>query len=401
MPRVLILDGHSAAALALVRSLGRAGYWIAVGTNLGMPAPAEVSRYCQMKLRYPVASDDVSGFVDVVAEVASKNGIDLIIPVTDWTVLPLSQRRQRFNGITKLALGPHSALELAADKYRTVCLARELGIRTPETALIQSGDELKNATSRFKFPAVIKDRFSARWIGNRAVLGSVSYAYSAEDLKQKVQKRLNEAGDVLVQEFIAGEGIGFSCLSVDEGVRLPFMWRRIREIDPRGSGSSAAKSIAPIPEVRDSSSNLVARAGLQGICMVEYKRPYTGGQVVLMEINGRPWGTLQLPISCGINYPVLLVEWLLNGKLPPEITEYKVGLTFRRLVSELTHLEHTFHGTPPGWPIPYPSFLETLMKISLPWYPGVRYSDVWITDPAPGAVGLRNWFRGHLAKAKI
>jgi hypothetical protein len=65
-------------------------------------------------------------------------------------------------------------------------------------------------------------------------------------------------------------------------------------------------------------------------------------------------------------------------------------------VNELTHLEHTFHGTPPGWPLPYPGFFETLLKISLPWYPGMCYADFWFRDPSPGLSGLGSWFSGHL-----
>jgi hypothetical protein len=115
-----------------------------------------------------------------------------------------------------------------------------------------------------------------------------------------------------------------------------------------------------------------------------------------MEINARPWGSLPLPIACGINYPLHWVEWLLTGKLPPQRIEYRKGILCRRLVNELTHLEHTFHGTPAGWPLPYPGFIETLLKISVPWYPGMRYADIWFRDPIPGLAGLGSWFGGHL-----
>jgi hypothetical protein len=119
-----------------------------------------------------------------------------------------------------------------------------------------------------------------------------------------------------------------------------------------------------------------------------------------MEINARPWGSLQLPISCGVDYPLHLVDWLLTGKLPPREIEYQQGITCRRLVSELTHLQHTFRGTPPGWPVPYPSFFRTLLKISVPWYPGMRYDDVWFSDPRPGLAGLAHWFRSRLDRFK-
>jgi predicted ATP-grasp superfamily ATP-dependent carboligase len=396
LARVLVLDGHSAAALAFTRSLGRAKHWVAVGSNRGIPAPADFSRYCRLSVRYPVPSEDASAFAETVLEFARKNAIDLIVPVTDWTVLPLSKHRDHFKGVSRLALGPHAALEFASDKFKTVSLARELQIPVPETALIQSVDDLHINPANFGFPVVVKDRFSARWEGNRAILGSVSYAYSPDDLKQKVERRLREAGDVLVQQFVSGEGIGFSCLAVEEKLCLPFMWLRLREVDPRGSGSSARRSLPLTAQVRESSGALVSRVGLQGISMVEFKRPPNGRPPVLMEINARPWGSLQLPISSGIDYPRYLVDWLLNGKLPPSEIEYTQGITCRRLVSELTHLEHTFRGTPPGWPVPYPNFFRTLLKISVPWYPGMRYDDFWLSDPRPGFEGLAQWFRNHL-----
>lgn len=397
---MLVLDGHSPGGLAFTRSLGRAKHWVAVGSNLGIHAPAESSRYCRLSFRYSVPSENVSGFVEAVLQFARTNGIELIVPVTDWTALPLSKYRDRFEGVCRLALGPHSALETAADKFKTVSLARELGIPVPETALIQSIDDLNRQTANCDFPVVVKDRFSARWEGNRAILGSVAYAYSRDDLREKVAQRLKEAGDVLVQQFVAGEGIGFSSLATEQDVLLPFMWLRLRETDPRGSGSSASMSIPVSDEVEESSAALVTRVGLQGISMVEFKKPRNGGAPVLMEINARPWGSIQLPISSGVDYPVFLVDWILTGKLPPREIEYRKGLTCRRLISELTHLEHTFRGTPSGWPIPYPSFFRTLLKVATPWYPGMRYSDLWFTDPVPGWRGLARWFRGHFAERK-
>ena len=400
MARVLVLDGHSAAALAFTRSLGRAKHWVAVGSNRDIHAPAEFSRYCRLSVRYPVPSDDASAFVEVVLKFARDNAIDLIVPVTDWTVVPLSKYRDQFQGVSRLALGPHSGLEFAGDKFKTVSVARELRIPVPETALVQSIEELQSIAENFDFPVVVKDRFSARWEGNRAILGSVSYAYSAEDLKQKVGQRLKVVRDVLVQQFVSGEGIGFSCLAMESEICLPFMWLRLREVDPRGSGSSARRSIPIAAQVRESSEALVGRVGLQGICMVEYKRPRNGGPPVLMEINARPWGSIQLPISSGIDYPVHLVDWLLSGKLPPSEILYQHGITCRHLANELTHLEHTWRGTPPGWPVPYPSFLRTLLNMSVPWYPGMRYADFSLRDPRPGLAGLGQWFRARFSRFK-
>jgi hypothetical protein len=330
-------------------------------------------------------------------EFVKTHGIELVVPVTEWTTFPLSLYRDQFAGVCRLALPSHSALELAADKYRTIQLARSLDVPVPETWLIRSMQELEGLPE-LNFPVVVKDRSSVRWLNNRAVLGSVAYAYSKDDLYSQVERRLELAGDVLLQRFVVGAGIGFSCFASNGEFFLPFQWSRVRETDPRGSGSSSRRSTALDPDLLQHGSRLITQAGFEGIAMVEFKRDPTAGRPVLMEINGRPWGSLQLPVSSGIDYPHFLVDWCLNGTLPPRQIAYQQGITCRRLVGELTHLQNLRRGRPPNWPVAYPNFWTSLAKMAFPWYPGVRYEEISLADPRPGWVGLAHWFSSRLRK---
>ncbi len=391
LARILVLDGHSAAALPVTRSAGRTGHWVAVGANRGAFAAAKFSRYCRMALDYPVSTSEPEAFVQSILEFVRANQIDLVVPLTDWTLGPLSLERERFSGLCPLAMPSHSAIEFASDKFRTIELAQEIGIGVPKTRLLQSQADL-SGLKEFGFPAVVKDRFSVRWIRHKAVFGSVAYAYSPEDLQNRVADRLEKAGDVLVQEFVSGQGIGFSCFVADGKSFLPFQWLRVREVDPRGSASSARKSISLDDGLVSQSEQLITRMGFAGIAMVEYKRT-SDGRLILMEINGRPWGSIGLPIACGIDYPRYLLDWWLEGKLPPEKIAYREEILCRRAVSELTHLSNIRAGRPANWPAAYPKFWPTFLRMSLPWRPGMCYDDFWISDLRPGIAALRNWFQ--------
>ncbi len=396
MARVLVLDGHSAAALSFVRSLGRAGYWVAVGSNRGIFAAASLSRYCEASFKYPVSTEDIAAFANSVREFVQKNNIELVIPVTDWTTIPIARYPEYFRGLCHFALSTPESLEFVSDKYRVVELGRSLGIPVPETWLIVSAADLR-ALPELGFPIVVKDRFSVRWVDGRPVFGSVEYAYTRQSVMEKAERRLREAGDVLIQNFVAGVGVGFSCFSVNDEIRLPFQWQRIREVDPRGSGSSSRKSVPLDSETLAQSTALIKSAKFRGISMVEYKKETKTGRSVLMEINGRPWGSIQLAVASGIDYPRFVAEWYLSGKLPPDKLPYK-SITCRRMVGELTHLEHLHNGPPKGWPIPYPNLWTSLMKIAVPWYPGMRFDDVSLSDPRPGAAEISNWFQRRLKK---
>ncbi|HWO38064.1 MAG TPA: hypothetical protein VNO32_55525, partial [Candidatus Acidoferrum sp.] len=202
MARILVLDGHSAAALSVVRSAGQAGHWVAVGANEGLFAASTLSRYCKLGFGYPVPTELPGSFVNSILEFARAQAIDLVVPVTDWTLGPLSAERDRFTGICRVAMPSQTALDFASDKYRTLELAKSLGVDAPVSRLVASLDDLSQLKEA-QFPFVVKDRFSVRWIGKRAVFGAVSYAYSWAELEQKVEERLRVAGDVLIQSFVS------------------------------------------------------------------------------------------------------------------------------------------------------------------------------------------------------
>ena len=392
--RVLILDGHG-AALAFVRSLGRAGHWVCVGSSQGRIAPAALSRFCRLHFEYPPPTSSATDFCSAVIRLVQRHAIDLVVPITDATVWPLSRYREGFPCWCRLAIGPHRALQATSDKYVTVGLAQGLGVPVPETRLIRAVQELGHL-GNWSFPLVIKDRFSIRWVKDNGVAGRVSYAYSHDDLVRQIEQRLDSVEDVLVQEFVAGTGVGLSCFALEESVRLPFQWRRIREKDPRGSGSSARISVSLDPEVVRHCQELIVRAGFVGLAMVEFKKQTPQGRFVLMEINSRPWGSIQLPIHCGIDYPLHLLKWHLEGHSLPEQIDYKKGITCRWLAGDLVHLENVWAGKPSGWPLEYPNFWTSLAKVGIPWYPGLRYDDLSFSDPRPGLAEVGSWIRAHV-----
>ena len=363
---------------------------MAVGANRGIFAAAKLSRYCSARFEYPVSTQDADAFADSVFEFVRAHSIDLVVPVTDWTLGPLSAQRERFASMCRIAMPSQRALDLVSDKYRTIKLAESFAIGIPGTQLIESTGDLSHWEAA-EFPVVVKDRFSVRWINAKAVFGSVAYAYSSAELRDKVAERLRFAGDVLIQEFVSGVGIGFSCFVAAGKTFLPFQWERIREVDPRGSASSARKSIALDPLLVSLSQRLITEMGFEGAAMVEYKKT-PEGRLILMEINGRPWGSIGLPISCGIDYPRYLVEWCLTGTLPPESISYPEKIVCRRVIGELTHLSNLRAGRPMNWPAEYPNFWTSLATMAVPWLPGMCYDDVWLTDPRPGIAGIRHWF---------
>jgi len=69
--------------------------------------------------------------------------------------------------------------------------------------------------------------------------------------------------------------------------------------------------------------------------MVEFRRR-PNGEAVLMEVNPRLWGSLQLAIDAGVDFPSLLVA-LHRGETLPQVTP-SIGVRSRWLLGDLDHL---------------------------------------------------------------
>jgi predicted ATP-grasp superfamily ATP-dependent carboligase len=81
---------------------------------------------------------------------------------------------------------------------------------------------------------------------------------------------------------------------------------------------------------------LLDNAGWHGIAMVEFKVA-PDGTPYLMEINTRFWGSLQLAIDAGVDFPWLLYQ-VATGTPPQTVTDYRVGIRLRWLLGDLDSL---------------------------------------------------------------
>jgi predicted ATP-grasp superfamily ATP-dependent carboligase len=66
---------------------------------------------------------------------------------------------------------------------------------------------------------------------------------------------------------------------------------------------------------------LLGQFDWQGVAMVEFKVEANTGTPYLLEVNGRFWGSLQLAIDAGVDFPALLVD-AATGKPPAQSHGY-------------------------------------------------------------------------------
>jgi predicted ATP-grasp superfamily ATP-dependent carboligase len=71
--------------------------------------------------------------------------------------------------------------------------------------------------------------------------------------------------------------------------------------------------------------------------MEKYKLDEATGVPYLMEINGRLWGSLQLAIDAGVDFPTMLVAAATGGE-PRPVTYYRSDVRSRWWWGDVDHL---------------------------------------------------------------
>ena len=94
---MLVTDGNNRAALAITRSLGRAGHHVIVAEKR-QPALASASRFCSDRVVYPDPAHDESGFLNAIEAAVRQHRVDVLLPVADVATWLVTANRHRFEG---------------------------------------------------------------------------------------------------------------------------------------------------------------------------------------------------------------------------------------------------------------------------------------------------------------
>lgn len=417
---ILVLDGQTNQALACVRSLGRAGSEVFVAATRRRPL-AGWSRYSRGRFR--LAGETPPAFA-ALRQWAAARGVTLVLPLTERSCVLCNLERSAWEaaGII-VGTAPAEQLGLAFDKARTFELARNAGVAIPPTRVPASLAEARTAAAEVGYPCVVKSRFSNTWDGARFLPDpGTSYVRDAGELEAAVAAHRQGGHWPLIQGFVPGQGKGVFALFESGHPVAWFAHERLRDVRPSGSGSSLRRSAPLDPRLLEPAERLLAAMAWHGPAMVEFRddgahAPY------LMEVNGRFWGSLQLTVSAGADFPRWWAE-ILRGKQIERRTSYATGVTVRWLWGDVKRLLYILAGAPPGYPGRYPSVLQGLRELLGPqprgtqaeaWQPDDRWPAVgeWVQGladlfagrgrasppPAPSATGTGNPSQEHAAAA--
>jgi len=391
--RVLVLGSDTRSFLAVIRSFGRAGLEVHTAWCPVNSASLE-SRYIKTIHSIPYYRPDDETWIDAFNDLLCRFEFDLVVPCDDGSLLPLQMHKSQLVRPGSIYLLSDEAHQMTSDKQRTYEVAQELGIPLPRQAVVASRAELAAAVHEFGLPVLAKPPRSAE-SGDPQARRSVKRVRRPEELDLIASAIPPER--FLVQEFFRGIGVGLETLCRNGEVLVAFQHERLHE-PLLGGGSTYRRSVPLNPELLEATRKLMKAVSYTGVCMVEFRYNPESRRWVLIETNGRFWGSLPLALAAGVDFPRYLYEMLRCDK-----TEfnggYRLNLYCRNWMLDLGWLRSNIRADrtdPTLMSLPLSRVMSEIWNIVLL---RERSDTFTLDDPAPAVEELARVFRRFSTRA--
>jgi predicted glycoside hydrolase/deacetylase ChbG (UPF0249 family) len=286
----------------------------------------------------------------------------VLLPLDDKALFLCSKLQIDGDWLLAGAEGAHA--ELALSKYVQVQLAKAAGFNIPPTALARTASEVRDFVASSSYPVILKSANCILVEDGKVKSCPHWICANGEELERALTSWAGRV-PLLVQPFIAGTGEGVFALATPDGVRAWSAHRRLRMMNPQGSGSSACVSQLVSEEVKQRAEDFINRTGWRGMFMIELLRD-EAGEVFFVEFNGRPWGSMALSRRQQLEYPAWQVMLTVDPNSPAGMVAPNTpGMVSRNAGRELMHLLFVLRGPKSKALSRWPSIWKCLRDVAV------------------------------------
>jgi D-aspartate ligase len=393
MPACVILAeatiGHT---VGMIRSIGRREvpvYVLVMPWDPKIPSIYANSRYCKAVHTIPKASDATNVCNNVLKWLKKQSfpTKPVLMPITDKMCTYVAECREKFSEGFEVCMASNSVVLGMLDKKRAYVLAKDAGLKVPETFSPTSIDEIESLAQRCRFPVIIK---STWWRKGGKTNFKVERCDCRERLFEIASQLIRSGATILVQEYIPG---GDHAIEVymfyrtrDGRTIHGCTGRKLRQIPPR-IGNMASGEAVRLPHVAQMSDVLLKHIDYRGLGGIEYKRH--GQESYFIEMSVRPEGFHMLAIKAGVDLPWLAYSDMVwnNNNQRPSIQEKACYINTRSHIS----LWYQHRNEVPA--------LREIFKVLC--QRRIQF-DLWNwRDPLPWFVATKGWLKELLTRMKM
>ncbi len=383
--RVLVMDASQRAALACTRSLGQSGYEVITADETDETL-AGASKYSIQSIVYPSPHAKPQEFIEWAKQNLQSLKFQAVLPVTEVTT-DLIVRNRKYWPEVNIPFAAIEKIDRLSNKVELFQMARTLGVPVPDSVVVDQATGLGLAAESVGVPGVLKPARSRILVGDEWMATTVHMVHSREELDHLAETLPSYYFPALYQQFVPGKGCGIFTIYRNNIQHAYFAHNRLREKPPEGGVSVLSESRLPDEELLGWSTKLLDMVGWNGVAMVEYRASDESG-AYLMEVNARLWGSLQLAIDAGVDFPLLLLEEQSTGK--SAMADYHVGVKLRWFFGDLDRLYLLFK----NWrAVGVVSLFKECVAFCATFFSKSKNETFRLDDPAPGMHEIKQYFK--------
>jgi predicted ATP-grasp superfamily ATP-dependent carboligase len=329
--RVLVVDSaQGRGSLAAVRALARSGWKVGVGapTRFGLPMLSRFTRHRHLVPPHASGSDE---FLSAINQAIATHDYEVVFACSDSEILTLSRERSKIHA--QVPHPPHDTMLRAIDKVDLGTAARAIGMATPPEAASAAEGRKRWGNG----PVIVKERLH----GTQTAAGAfTNFAPEVFTDDAAVDRRIQEIqaaeGNPLVQPLIEGQLTAFTSVLDERGNMLARVQQVAERTYPRDAGLSVRARTVPIDEqLAERVTLLLREIGWSGLSELQFIAPRAGqGDPVLLDLNGRFYGSLALALAAGVNLPDTWARSA-TGHRPPHGGDARPGVRYQWLEGDL------------------------------------------------------------------
>lgn len=325
-PSVLVLTNSRArGSLTAVRSLGSAGWRVGVGSP-GADGLAARSRWCTRRHDVPRPRGDGRAFLAAAVAAVEQGEYDLVVGGADDWAAALAHWQDEIPSRVGHPAG--DVVGRAIDKLELARVAEEHGLRAPATRPATA-----EAVAEVELPVVVKCR--RHW--EEGLRSERRIEATVHDDRADVARAvgaIRAAGlEPLLQERVEGRLSALIGVVVDGRLRGRVAQRAIGTW-PTPNGVSSRATTVPVDEgLAAKAESMLAALGWTGLVELQFLR-HADEPPVLIDLNGRYFGSMALSITAGVDLPVA-GALVAMGQDPGRLPDGRPGVSYAWLAGDL------------------------------------------------------------------
>ena len=286
-PRILVLSKHAHLALAVVRSLGLAGYEVLTMSSGRWPV-VRFSRHNKgfSTLPHPWLEPEHPTVAPELERFCRKHQVSAIVPADLDAGLLLAGIGSELKTSALFPLPTRDQIMTCHDKWRFSRLLQRHQIPHPQTRLLESPQQLLEVD--LSTPCFVKPVRGANSEG-------AAKLESKDDLHLYLQQnRRASCFPLLLQDFVPGQEVDMSILALEGKIEA---WT-IQEVGDHG----ATRVFSTEERVFQLGQQLVQSMDFHGVVHLDMIRDPRDGSIKILEANPRFWVTLLHSVWLGVNF---------------------------------------------------------------------------------------------------